>query len=293
MRQETAQIANSDLHGDKLYLQQARKVLPYLVRQAKAGEPICYSALAQETGIPNPQNVGRILGAIGRALQKLSETTNQNIPPIQCLVKNKNTELPGEGIEAFISESNYKKLTKSQKEQIVNKALAGVFAFQRWEWVLQQFQLKPLTTDMSLLVKKIKTIKGNGGESKFHLDFKNFIANNPRAIGLPDEIGVGEIEYVLPSTDTVDVVFRHKNTIIGVEVKSRISDSKDILRGFFQCVKYKHLIEAEQKIENKRPDCRVILALEGQLPVELIAVKNILGIEVIDEIKTSLALPGG
>jgi len=285
MKQETAQIANSDLQGDKLYLQRARKVLPFLVRQAKSGQPILYSDLAQETGISNPRNLNYPLGAIGNALQELSKTTDQDIPQIQCIVINKDTGLPGEGIGWFINTSDYNKLTKSQKQQIVNKVLANIYAYQQWEWVLQQLQLKPLTIDIKPIVEKTKNVKSNGGESKFHLDFKNFIANNPTAIGLSEKISVGETEYKLPSADTIDVVFNHKNTKIGVEVKSKISNSEDILRGIFQCVKYKHLIEAEQKINNEQPDSRVILALEGQLPTELIAVKNILGIEVIDEIE--------
>ena len=285
MKRETVQIASSDLQGDKLYLQRARLVLPYLVRQAKAGQPICYSDLAQETEISNARNLNYPLGTIGNALQKLSKSTKQDIPQIQCLVINKNTGLPGEGIGGFISKLDYKKLTKSQKQQVVDKVLANIYAFQQWDWVLQQFHLKPLIVNIKPLVEKIKKIKNSGGESKFHLDFKNFIANNPTVIGLPEKIGVGETEYKLISADTIDVVFNQKNTKIGIEVKSKISDFNDILRGIFQCVKYKHLIEAEQKIENKQPDSRVILALEGQFPPELIPVKNILGIEVIDEIK--------
>ena len=281
---KTAQIANSDLRGDKLYLQKARTILPYLVRQAKAGQPIFYSDLAQETGISNPRNLNYPLGAIGNALKKISKTTEQDIPQIQCLVISKNTKLPGEGIGWFINEADYKKLTKNQKQKIVNRVLDHIYAFQQWECVLQQFQLKPLTIDIKHSVEKGQNIKGGGGESKFHLEFKNFIANNPTAIGLSEKIGVGKTEHRLISEDVIDVVFTHKNTIIGVEVKSRISNFDDIYRGIFQCIKYKHLIEAEQKIENKQPDSRVILALEGQLPEELIAVKNILGIEVIEKI---------
>ena len=48
-RKRTAEIANADiLNGEKLYLEKARKTLPYLVRQAKAGQPIYYSNLAEE-----------------------------------------------------------------------------------------------------------------------------------------------------------------------------------------------------------------------------------------------------
>ena len=124
-----------------------------------------------------------------------------------------------------------------------------------------------------------------GGESDAHKDFKNFIASNPTKIGLSSKIGIGTTEYSLPSADTIDVVFNDNNTIIGVEVKSKISDSNDIRRGLFQCVKYKCLIEAEQKVNNKQISSKVILALEGKFPDELVEVKSILGIEVIDKIK--------
>jgi hypothetical protein len=39
--------------GDKLYQIRARKVLPILVRQAEAGTPIFYSAIANEIGVPH------------------------------------------------------------------------------------------------------------------------------------------------------------------------------------------------------------------------------------------------
>jgi hypothetical protein len=104
-------------------------------------------------------------------------------------------------------------------------------------------------------------------------------------LGLDKNIGKGEIEYFLPSADEVDILFKAKDLSIGVEVKSIISNTSDILRGLFQCVKYKHLIEAEQIIKDKLPNSRIILALQNKLPKELILVKNLLGIEVVENIK--------
>ena len=54
---DTAKIA-APITGDKLYQTRAREVLPILVRQAEAGTPIFYSALAAEVGIPNPRIKG-------------------------------------------------------------------------------------------------------------------------------------------------------------------------------------------------------------------------------------------
>lgn len=281
-RLPTSEVASSNLlSGDKLYLERARTTLPYLVRQAKAGKTIYYSDLALEINIPNPRNLNYILGAIGNALIKL----DSSIPPIQCLVINKHTNFPGDGIDGFIDKKNFSKLNRTQKSEILNRALAKIFSYSRWDWVLQQLELEPIRIDINQEIEKAKKIRGYGGESPFHLNFKNFVANNPSVISLPNHIGTGQTEYILPSSDAIDIVFMDNNTKIGIEVKSKISDTADILRGFFQCVKYKSLIEAEQVVTNKQPDSRVVLVLEGQLPKELVSVKNILGIEVIDEIK--------
>ncbi len=76
-------------------------------------------------------------------------------------------------------------------------------------------------------------------------------------------------------------------TMIGVEVKSKISSKEDILRGLLQCVKYKSLLRAEQVIKKEKENSRTILALEGKLPYDLLFVKNLLNIEVVDNIKTA------
>lgn len=286
MKLETAQLASPRiLDGDKLYLKRAKITLPYLVRQAKAKKTIYYSDLAQEIGVPNPRNLNYILGAIGNALTELGRKNAIEIPAIQCVVINKQTELPGEGIGWFINKKDFKKLSKSDQKDVVNIQLAKIFAFQRWDWVLEQLGLKPLKTNIEAEIEKAKAYKPGAGESALHKRFKEYIANHPESLGLNKDLMVGVIEYQLPSNDKIDVVFTDQNLKIGIEVKSRISDNIDILRGLFQCVKYKSLVEAEQAIENLRPNGRIILALESGFPAELIGVKNILGIEVVDNIK--------
>jgi hypothetical protein len=285
-KRETAKIANSEiLNGDKLYLERAKKTLPYLVRQAKAGKPIYYSDLAEQIEIPNARNLNYVLGAIGRALIELGKKEKIEIPPIQCIVVNKKQDLPGEGIGWFISEKDFTKLNKTQKQKIVEVQLAKIYTFQYWDWVLEEFNLQPIEVDIEKEIKKAKSKRGTG-ESEDHKNFKDFISKNPSIIGLKSDLK-SEIEYCLPSADKIDVLFRDKLQKIGVEVKSIISDEADILRGIFQCVKYKHLIEAEQVIYDEIPDSKVILALQGKLPEKLILIKNLLGIEVIEDIKTS------
>ncbi len=125
---ETAKIAEP-ISGDKLYQQRARKAFPVLVRQALAGTAITYEDLAEELEMPNPRNLNYVLGSIGNAINNLKEEWEEDIPPIQCLVINKNNGLPGEGISWFISDKNtYKKLPKKQKQQVVNAEHIKIFA---------------------------------------------------------------------------------------------------------------------------------------------------------------------
>jgi hypothetical protein len=281
----TAAIARFGLlGGDELYQVRARKTLPYLVKQAKAGQTICYSDLAKLIEIPNPRNLNYILGAIGNALLELAEDLGiEEIPPIQCVVVGKNDGLPGEGVGWFISAKDFAKLPKGQQKIIVDKELAKIYTYQKWDWVLHQLSLEPIDTEIQDELEKAKKFRG-GGESDSHREFKEFVSKNPSVLGLKHSLKNGSMEYKLPSADTIDVLFDDMGLRIGVEVKSKISGTEDILRGIFQCVKYKHLIEAEQIVNNTLPNCRVLLALEGKLPKKLLVVKNLLGIEVVDDI---------
>jgi len=284
----TGQKSNAVLlEGDKLYIQQARQVLPILVRQARAETTIYYSDLADEAGMPNPRNLNYPLGAIGNALEALAKRTKRKkIPVINCLVVNKTDNLPGEGITWFIDKKDFDKQTKNQKQKTIDRLLANVYAYPDWHWVLDQLGLEPIK--MKIKPKKSKGTKRTGGrgggESPQHLRFKNYIAKHPDLFGLPLNLK-GQTEYELPSMDTVDVLFNNGDEKVGIEVKSKISDTPDISRGLFQCVKYKALIEAEQKANDDLPNCRVALALEGPLPKELIGLKNLLGIDVREKVK--------
>ena len=137
--------------------------------------------------------------------------------------------------------------------------------------------------DYSSLFEAIHNKRGVEGESQFHLNLKNYIHSNPDAVGLPKNT-TGETEYYLPSGDRVDVLFKLEKEWAAVEVKSRISDTSDLVRGLFQCVKYRAVIEAFQVVQGYQSSCRVLLALESKLPAELLQMKNTLGIEVIEQI---------
>lgn len=281
MNHNTDNMPNGYFDEGKLYHQRAKLALPILVRQVKARQPIYYSDLASEIKISNPRMLNYPLGTIGDVLKELGTKANRDIPQIQAIVINKSDNLPGDGIDGFIV-GEYRRLSKSEKRRKIDGSLENIYDFGDWDWVLQQLGLSPVVVSVA---KVINTTYKGGGESEHHKKFKEFISKNPKLLGLSHNVVLDKIEYNFSSGDAVDVMFKEKSLMIAVEVKSDISNHEDILRGIFQCVKYKALIEAEQIVDNQSPNAEVILALQGDLPDDLVPVKNVLGINVISNIK--------
>ena len=281
-RLDTAR-SSEPMSGDKLYQQQARAAMPLLVRQAEAGTPLVYSELAAELGMPNPRNLNRVLGSIGQTLEALSAKWGEKIPPIQCLVINKQTGLPGEGIGWFLDKKDkFKALPLRRRREIVQGQLRLIYDYTRWREVLDALGLSPTKTDFKDLVAAASKHFG-GGESERHKALKRYVAGDPRAIGLKFN-GIGQVELPLPSGDCLDVSFMKGSLWVAVEVKSAISDEADLVRGMFQCVKYRAVMEAVLLTKKRPQNVRALLVLEGRLPESLVRLKNELGVEVIDGI---------
>ncbi|MBW3540226.1 MAG: hypothetical protein KY476_08145 [Planctomycetes bacterium] len=279
---ETAQIARP-IDGDKLYQQRARAALPILVRQAQAGSTLQYGELATELGMPNPRNLNAVLGSIGQSLKRLSKQWHEEIPPIQCLVVNKHTGLPGEGVGWFISDTvNFRRLPKAQQRRIVGFELSRVFAFSRWPEILDALGLEPAAIEFRKLLAQASRFRA-GPESDEHRRLKEHVARSPQLLQLPTGI-TGQMEYALPSGDSIDVLFKGRHEWIAAEVKSRLSPESDIVRGFFQCVKYRALIEAYQASQGLPACARAVLVLETVLPNRLLPLKNLLGVELLERV---------
>lgn len=270
------------ISGSSKYQLRARAALPLLVRQACAGVPIFYSDLAKELGMSNPRNLNYVLGCVGQTLENLSKAWKCKVPPIQCLVVNKGTGLPGEGIGWFVSKKeNFSKLTLRQKRAVVDTELQRIFSYPKWEAVLNALKLKPVEFDFSPLISKASNGFG-GGESEAHKALKEFVAKNPQVIGLSLGTPSGITEYNLPSGDSLDVSFCGKNIWVAAEVKSSISNETDIVRGLYQCIKYRAVMEAVLIAKFLPQNARVLLVLESALPAGLIPLRNMLGVEVVE-----------
>jgi hypothetical protein len=278
--------AMGGLEGSKLYQKRAKQALPLLVAQAKAGNTITYGQLALEMEMPNPRNLNHVLGTVGDELKALSKKWKQKIPPINCLVINKQKKTPQRGIGFHMSADKFKKLSRSRQQEVLHELDRDIWDYPRWDDVLLHFRLPPAvpakSRELQAIAAKAKYGKG-GGETDDHRKLKEFVKGNPQVLGLSARLN-GEKEYSFLSADKIDVLFRSSSKWIGVEVKGIRSDEADIMRGIFQCVKYKALMEAAQRFEQADVDSRVMLVLGGKLPQPLRRVVALLKIEVKEEI---------
>lgn len=270
-------------NGTKPYQVRAREALPILVRQARAEHPVPYKGLADELGMPNPRNLNYPLGLIGEALQELGHLWEQSIPPIQFLVLNKNKGVPGDAVTWYVpGVPDFKTLSLKQKRALLQVKLSEIYAFPRWEDVLEALGLQPIrlgfTEEMATHLYRL----GVGGEeSEAHRNLKNFVASNP-ALMNPREQVFAQVEYQLPSGDSIDVLFKGRREWIGIEVKAANAPHNEIARGVFQCVKYEALLRAVLAVQDIEAEVRVALVIEGRFPEALISLRNSLGVEVID-----------
>ncbi len=280
VRKATA-MAASHLDGSKLYHERARIVLPILVRQAKAMQPIFYSDLAKEVGMSNPRTLNYPLGSIGRSLTALADELDIEIPMIQSLVINKNNQLPGDGIGGFImkSKDKYRRLPKQQRRELFKALYLDVYAFDKWDLVLSKLGLKPVYNDVESLVKASKGAAGNG-EGVEHKRLKNYIYRNPEIINATNLLSRAK-EKDLASGDRLDVSFESAKSWIAVEVKSKVSGEFDLTRGVFQVIKYEAVMAAELAAFGRRLDVDVVLVIESEPVHKISALANTLAVKII------------
>jgi len=283
---ETGEAAAGLLHGDKKYQQRAREALPILVRQAKAHRTILYGELAGELGMSNPRTLNWPLGSIGNSMLDLQSRWGRQVPPIQALVVNKSSGLPGEGIAWFAPDAHgFKNASRAERKLIVESMLQEVFTFREWDLVLEELGLSPASVVELPPIGAI-TPRGGRAEGEEHLELKLALAQHPGWLSLPRRFAPGETEVGLYSGDTVDVLFADPNRRVAAEVKGRSAPRSEVVRGLFQCVKYEAVLNAEARASGARLDCEAVLVLGGNLPESLRWLRNTLQVAVFEAVGT-------
>ena len=265
-----------------------RAIIPILVRWAKQGlANKYYNDLIKELGYEKFSGIGKQLGYVDDVFQRFEELTGEHVPTLNALVKSPDTGLPSHGF-SYVSPI-YEKMSEDAKKTYVMGLNKEAFDYTKWDWVLSSLGLHPSIIDISDTINMIRSEKkhhyGKGGESENHKNLKNYIFNHPEVIGI-ENIKKSYTEYQLLSGDKLDVCFELTDgSRIAVEVKSIISDDDDILRGLFQCVKYRSILDAEDIVSSKKPDNSAILVIEGELNQKNKLVKETFGIKVKEKVE--------
>ena len=133
----------SNFWGDetKQTVKWAKQALPTLVRQAILGKVITYEELRNEIG-HNFSNAGKILGIIGDAINCVNNIFHINAPQIQALVVYKDTFIPGDNINKYITEVPYDKLELRGKKIFMEGYQKKIYDYNKWEFVLDVLDIK-------------------------------------------------------------------------------------------------------------------------------------------------------
>ena len=120
---------------------------------------------------------------------------------------------------------------------------------------------------------------GHGGEGEEHKNLKQFIYEHPEVLGIKD-VADKSVEFRLPSGDLLDVYFIKDNgDRVAVEVKPASSPDEDMMRGIFQCVKYKAVLEAVRTVECESFSVSTVLVLGGSLSDQNREIASELGVD--------------
>lgn len=291
------------LHGTKWKHEYARLALPILVQwaemeridPARQTKEHTYKELAIAVRQPRQaRNIDKALGVIGEAIKELNELhpalLPQKIPPIELLVWTKGRKRPGDSGFYFVglSKEKVQHRTEAELQALASVQRARITGFAYWRRVLAIFGSKPRM--IKLPPAKVITSKPGfggmgGGESHDHHSMKHYLAEHYSALGISGRCAAS-LEETLLSADRLDLLLERKSgdLRIAVEVKSRISGFDDLLRGVFQCVKYRALLEAQEDYGEATEDIwtrrsiEVILATEDPLPDAIAKLAGRLGV---------------
>ena len=90
-----------------------------------------------------------------------------------------------------------------------------------------------------------------------------------------------DMEHILLSGDRLDVYFElGDGSKVAVEIKPSTSSDADVMRGLYQCVKYKTILDAEDKVHGNKTNNFAILVIGGELSSENRKVQETLGITI-------------
>lgn len=263
-----------------------KKIIPILIRWAKQGLTTrTYDDLTKELGYDRFSGIGKQLGYIGDVFKRLEELSQEKIPTLNALIKSKSTMLPSPGFSYVYT--SYDDMTENEKKIFVMGLNKEAIEYEHWDWVLSSLGLTPSTIDTKASETAIRSGKfyGTGGEGEGHKKLKEYIFNHPETLGFKN-VKERDMEHILLSGDRLDVYFlQDDGSKIAVEIKPATSPDADVMRGLYQCVKYKTIMDSEDKVHGEKGNNKALLVIGGSLSPENQKVRDILDIVVVENYK--------
>lgn len=225
----------------------AHVALPHLVHYARMRKTMTYGEL------------GAMIGQHWRATSHLLFYIRDEIciarglPLLTAIVVNKSSGLPGRswlpGGTAHLSPEQYRQTYEAVRDE--------VFAFDGWGALLEDLELpriRPTEQDLNDagLARAVYVERTGGvGEGDVHRTMKQHVAENPASIGL-NSVEAVEQEYLFISGDRCDIVFDlggDGHAVVEIKDQQR----GELVRGIYQAVKYRALMEAEKGLGQPYP----------------------------------------
>lgn len=261
-----------------------KRMIPVMILWAKYSwtEEHTYTQLMEAIDAKSPR-LGHQLGLIDDIFCDLSQKYKTVIPTLNALISGSGKGIPSNGLDYV--DSIYSKLSKEEKELFAKVKNQDAHNYD-YTWVLDKLGLKLPTNIPANEIESIRAASRGcmSGESNYHKRLKEYISSNPEVISIYSVTNVST-EYNLLSGDRLDVFIKTENEIWGIEVKSRISDDNDIIRGIYQCVKYKAVMEAEKALNPDTSIIKILLVVERDISPKLKSLASFLNVQFISDFK--------
>lgn len=223
----------------------------------------------------NKRLYGQPIGAAATAAIQISKAAGIAIPPLSVIIINQTTGYAGEGADQFIPRLAKARLDvlDPKRIRILQEEMDRVWDFGAKNWDrVQRLLGEPALPPPKSLPKRQRGAPdpgtGGGPESDAHIALKKWVATHPKAFLDFGAFTSGSNEAKLQSGDSIDAMLSNAVARLAVEVKTGAASEKELIRGIFQCVKYRHTLQAEALVfaRERLPGTSVLVSTQPLPP---------------------------
>lgn len=241
----------------------SRYAFQLLLQHIRDGEEpfVTYGAIARllERKLRIPRVFPTRIGWVAGEMMDRIEGVDPDAPLLNALIT-RPTGIPGDRFGSYYDRvwrgpgaRGWSSLSRHRKLEAVADIRGAVRRYPDWDAVYRQLYRgdPPRTPRPKRFTEKDgkppETMRRPGlGESDEHRRLKDWASKNPQKLGLAGTM-IGTPERGLLSGDRIDVQFTDGTNFVAVEVKSIRSGYDDWQRGIYQCVKYRAVVEAQER----------------------------------------------